>query len=203
MVSTNSSTHLVKNSLNICDRGWIKATDIRSDKFFYVCENTQLKKNAKESLFDITSGKHIGKTVTLSKNYFGLEAYCKSQIFSQKANLLIENDKLFFEEKILNLLPTNNLPKGKYKIAYPDRQRTNLPERYFSSKGTMFASTWFPIIDSSGLEKSHLHIGTYSKGCLTVNFNSQSDLLSSWNDLYHYLINSNYNQNYLGELKLN
>lgn len=203
MVPKNSNSFYINNSLNFENKGWIKAEDIKSSFFFYLYENTILEEVNKVScIFKILNGIHKNKIVKIDFNYFGQRAYCKKYKERSSASLFVKDSFLYFLNTKVKLVEPLIIPKGSYNIIYPDRPRNTLPLNYFYSKnGSKFASTWFPISKTENIESIYLHLGTYSKGCLTVDYNSKINT-KSWDILYLYLINSYLNKNVLGMINI-
>lgn len=174
----------VKNTLNYINKGWLEVIDCLTTNSIYLAENTFLFP-IKKNIYEVISGEHKNKTVFISEKR-NIQNTKETNI---SASIYINGDELYFKNDKLKLTNAPTLIKEQYQISYPDRPRENISKEYILSKsGSIFASTWFPISKSDNLIISHIHLGTYSEGCITVDFNNNSS--ESWNKLYYYLINS-------------
>lgn len=199
MVQKNNETRILGNSLNILDKGWIIVFDYLSKRPIYICHNTQVKTiDKKLSLYQIQSGYNLEKKIFINNNYLSNLVDSFNRI--EPADIEVSKNTLLFKKYNIKLTQDCMIKKGEYFIGYPDRPRLNTPINYiYSKKGSKFSSTWFPIIDWNKEIISYLHLGTYSLGCLTIDFN-EGKAGKIWSDLYLYLIYSKLNTFCLGKI---
>jgi hypothetical protein len=201
MESDKGITFVVKNTLNIQDKGWIECKDMATGGSISLCENTELKLlDERSGIFKVKYGKYQNRVVKPSLNFIKEMAFEKFKGEpNQTAALLVKEGCLFFLSTRVKLVQPINISSGYYQILLPDRPRIHIPQiYYYSLSGSAFASTWFPLIQKNK-EPFYLHLGSYSRGCLTVDYNSNQNI-NIWNKLYYYLISAKSHTGQLGIL---
>jgi hypothetical protein len=195
-------THAVRNTQNPFNKGWIKAKSNGYD--IYLSDGTILEKLSKDDYL-VLAGLHKGQVATLMENYWGekVAKRVKNTNISKPINIILNKNSIIYNNVRLPLIKNLTIDSEKYRyIGYPDKPRFSLM-RYYETRvsNSQFFSTWFPVYDSDGQLQSHLHVGTYSKGCLTIDINYQ-DVGFAWATMYRAFVSNFTSSDYCGVITI-
>ncbi|TAL72363.1 MAG: hypothetical protein EPN88_04925 [Bacteroidetes bacterium] len=201
----------VANVIDSLNKGWLKAT-IEEQGEVYIPFSTKV--DLLESMNDfekiyILEGYYKGSTAIIpymlrhGKSHY---SYLNSRMRLRSGpTIRIKGERLFFGQYLFKVMIDRTvLNKKKYSIKFPVRTSKILPKDYLDETkgGSRFAETWFPIqADDDLYPEKYLHLGSISKGCITVEYNPR-DRSNLWNVLYLKLMRSRLNDINLGYLAI-